>query len=167
MHMDPELSEAIAMYGEGKYGYNLLLQLEETGFDPERKEEIFALLTQNNASFARLDAQLKHIRLTFNKSKEHGSLWTPPRHALRVRLDRAQRAAKEREDALVASRAERDVVPQLGTAAKLVLRELEIATAAQSGQDGVETDAYDTDAEAPTTPRPLVRRRNPKRARAA
>jgi len=163
MHM--ELSEAIAQYGEGYFGYNLLLQLEETGFDPERREEIFALLTQNNASFARLDAQVKHIRLTFNKSKEHGSLWTPPRHSLRERLVRARRIAKEREDALVAARAERDVVPQLGTAAKLVLRELQIASAAQSGQDGVETDAYDTDAEAPTTPRPLVRRR--KRARTA
>ena len=42
-----------------------------------------------------------------------------------------------------------------------------LASAAQSGQDDIETDAYDTDAEAPTTPRPLVRRRNPKRARAA
>ena len=41
---------------------------------------------------------------------------------------------------------------QLGPAARLMLRELEIATDARSGEDGVETDAYDSDAETPGPP---------------
>ena len=68
-----------------------------------------------------------------------------------------KKAAAKKE----ASHTEHDIVIQLGTAAKLVLWELEIATAARSGEDGVETDAYDSDAETPGPPANRKRKKHP------
>ena len=90
-----------------------------------------------------------------------------PQQAPRTKDAQTQRPEPPKKAAMKkAPRAKRDIVTKLGPAAKLMLRELEIATEARSGEDGVETDAYDSDAKAASssTPRPLVRRRKRQRS---